>query len=277
MTTGRRIKNALKQALKFAVGLFGLFWPFGPSRTRILTYHSVGYRSHEMNVLPEDFAAQMAWLAEHHSVISLEDAAQAKPGIAITFDDGYVDNLENAAPILVEHAFPATVFMVAGRAEGTLDDDPHPEDGQLMNWDQLRKLDSMGITIGSHTMTHPHLSQQHVDIQQNEIEASKAILENELAKPVTIFAYPYGSALDYDEVTTALVKSAGYTLAVSNRYGPIFQGDDPFTLRRIWIDSTDTMKTFAAKVDGRMDGLRILDSGPGIAVRRLLNRGLGTR
>ena len=257
--------------------IWGRLWPFHRDGARILTYHSIGYRSHEMNVTPEDFAAQMAWLAQNRLVITLEEAALGVPGVAITFDDGYVDNLEHAAPILQENGMAATVFMVAGRAGATLDDDPHPEDGPIMNWEQLRELDALGIRIGSHTMSHPHLSQLLQNQQRQEIEDSKRILEQELTHPITTFAYPYGSALDYSATTTQLVQDAGYLLAVSNRYGTVRQGDNPYTLRRIWIDRTDTLDTFIAKVDGRLDGLRIFDSRLGIALRRLGNALLGTR
>ena len=56
--------------------------------SRILTYHSVGRRDHEMNVTPEDFRAQMRWLADHAEVPGLNEAVKGNGGIAITFDDG---------------------------------------------------------------------------------------------------------------------------------------------------------------------------------------------
>lgn len=84
--------------------------------TRILTYHSIGDRDHDMNVTLEAFVQQMQWLFENENIISVSDAAQGNPGVAITFDDGYLDNLENVATILNQYGFPATVYMVPGKA-----------------------------------------------------------------------------------------------------------------------------------------------------------------
>jgi hypothetical protein len=98
--TKASIKRAVK-ALLMRRGSGGAF-----AGTRILTYHSVGARAHEMNVAPAAFAAQMAWLADYAPVIPLDDAARGLDGVALTFDDGYADNLSNAAPILNNIRFP---------------------------------------------------------------------------------------------------------------------------------------------------------------------------
>ena len=70
---------------------------------------------------------------------------------------------------------------------------------------------------------------------------------------------------------------AGFAFAFSNRYGPVHADDGPLAFRRIWIDSTDTLKSFEDKVSGRLDVLRLQDSALGIRARRLLNDWLGTR
>ncbi len=97
----------------------------------IVAYHSVvppdrkPLQDHLLTVLAETFEAQMEFLARHRKVISLDALAQmleegrsADPGsVVITFDDGYLDNLEIAAPILARHGFPATVFLATGYIE----------------------------------------------------------------------------------------------------------------------------------------------------------------
>ncbi len=263
------MKAAIKRALKRILPIVAAPKPGG---TRILTYHSVGERSHEMNVRTEDFAAQMLWLRDHAVVIPLEAAIDGQPGVALTFDDGFVDNLRNAAPILKAYEFPATVFMVAGRAGGYLDGEPDRERGRLMTWDELRELASLGIEIGAHTLHHPHLAELPAEAQREEIEGSKRLSEQQLGQPVRAFAYPYGSARDYNKDSLRLVQEAGFSHACSNRYGPHGAGDAPWDTRRIWIDATDSLESFADKVTGRLDALQYLDSPLGIRLRRLINR-----
>lgn len=240
--------------------------------SRILTYHSVGSRDHEMNVSIRDFRAQMAWLAAHAEVCTLEQAAEGRGGIAITFDDGYLDNLVNAAPILADYGFPATVFVVAGRTGMRLEhDSKEQEHSQLMDWDEVRTLEAMGWTVGGHTVTHQRLALLSAREQRSEIDGCKHLLEDALGHGIETFAYPFGSALDFNLTSRVIAREAGYNLAVSNRYGAVQPGADRYDLRRIWIDRTDTLKSFTEKVDGSMDGLAWMDSPVGIRARRVLN------
>ncbi len=277
MAKGQFLKNGLKQGMKAALGALGSMQKKGSARARILTYHSIGHRRYEMNVTPEAFAAQMAWLASNQTVISLESVAEGGSGVALTFDDGYRDNLINALPILEHYGFPATVLVVSGCLGATLPREKEPESGTLMSPDELREAASRGLTIGGHTRSHPRLSTLTPERQMEEIAGCKADLEDILEAPIRTFAYPYGSALDYDAESVAAVRRAGFDLAFSNRYGPVHAADGPFTFRRIWIDSTDTLKSFEDKVSGRLDGLRLQDSALGIRARRLLNAWMGTR
>lgn len=225
-----------------------------------------------MNVTPENFAEQMAWLAENVTVNDLEAAATAEPGVAVTLDDGYRDNLTNAAPTLLKYKVPAVVFIVAGKLGDTLVTDAEPWHGRLMTWDEARELSAMGIEIGGHTLTHPHLSRISSAEQRREIIDCCSRIADELGKPVRYFAYPYGTSADYNAESVQLVQEAGCSVACSNRYGYNIAGCDRFTLRRIWIDATDTMETFIAKVTGRLDVLCFLDSPAGMFARRMLNR-----
>ncbi len=277
MAKGQFVKNGLKQGIKVALGALGPVLNSHPSPARILTYHSVGHRRYEMNVTPEAFAAQMAWLASNQKIISLESAATGGAGVALTFDDGYRDNLINALPILEHYGFPATIFVVSGCLGATLPREKEPDSGRLLSAEELREAASRGLAIGGHTRQHPRLATLSPEHQMEEIAGCKADLEAILEFPIRTFAYPYGSALDYDVESVAAVRRAGFELAFSNRYGPVHVDDGPFAFRRIWIDSTDTLKSFEDKVSGRLDALRLQDSALGIRARRLLNAWMGTR
>lgn len=266
-----QIRSIVKRSFKRGAHVWGALLPKPRPLSRILTYHSVGRLDHAMNVTPENFEEQMSWLAGHAPLNTLDDAAEARPGVAVTLDDGYRDNLVNAAPILIRYKVPATVFLVAGRLGGHLEDCPDPVNGKLMSWDEARELNRMGIAIGGHSLSHPHLARLTPEQQREEIIGSCRRIAEELGAPVRYFAYPYGTSADFDETSVRLVKEAGCVVACSNRYGYNLAGCDRFTLRRIWIDATDTMETFVAKIEGRLDALSVLDTRIGMMARRALN------
>lgn len=274
MAAPQFVKATIKRAVKGGARLVGALRPPACGVSRILTYHSVGQRRHEMNVAAAAFREQMRWLADHTHVITLAEAAQGTPGIAITFDDGFQDNLLHAAPVLAELRLPATVFLVAGRMGDLLDNEPDPPNGRLLTWDEARELKSMGIELGAHTLNHVRLSAVPEEQQRVEILGCQTEFEEHLGASALAFAYPFGSALDYDNTSIRLVHEAGFQLAVSNRYGFNRPGDDPFVLRRIWIDATDSQASFRAKAEGRLDLLRLLDSDSGTRLRRRLNQAL---
>ncbi|MFA6243457.1 MAG: polysaccharide deacetylase family protein, partial [Candidatus Hydrogenedentales bacterium] len=252
-------KRAIKVLVKRGVAALGRFHRNDTPCARVLTYHSVGNRDHEMNVTPQDFREQMTWLSDNCPVISPREAATGKPGVAVTFDDGYFDNLTNAAPVLSKLSIPAVVFIVTGRMGGMLDHDSDPDTSTLLTWEQARELQSMGVEIGGHTVTHRRLTELTDSEQDVEIgECARHLKENLLAE-FPIFAYPYGSAFDYNVLSKDLTKRVGYSLAFSNRYGCVRPGDDPWELRRIWIDATDPLESFQAKVEGRLELLACLE------------------
>jgi len=286
---------------------------------RILTYHSIGKRNHDMNVSPERFREQMEWLArnaevipllalferqewdgprqtlEESSLITIASTITSKSTIAadtapfeskiagarqvvITFDDGYRDNLLNAAPVLHALGLPATVFIVAGRVGGKLDHDHADDAGNaLMTWQDIEQWIALGLDVGCHSMTHRRLSRLPEDEQRTEIIDSLQLLGERTGRQIGAFAYPFGSAYDYDVTSVRLVREAGFACGLSNRYGVNGRQCDRWAMRRIWIDSTDDLRTFQAKVDGRLDILSILDSPAGLACRRALNRVLRVR
>jgi peptidoglycan/xylan/chitin deacetylase (PgdA/CDA1 family) len=95
------------------------------------------------------------------------------------------------------------------------------------------------IEVGAHTLTHPKLSALSVASQQDEIQRSKAQLEEILDRPVTSFAYPYGTRSDYTADTIRIVREAGFTCACSNFAGVVGQSTDRFQLPRVHVENWD--------------------------------------
>lgn len=226
---------------------------------RVLTFHSIGHRSHPTNVQPEVFQEMMAWLAEHHAVRPLAEIASGEEGVAITFDDGYRDNLTEAAPVLETLGLPAAVFVVSQRVGGRLEHDQDDPYAALLSWEEIAELRSMGWTIGAHSRTHARLTELDEAGQRDEIMGSVKDVFERIGGVCDIFAYPYGSALDFDETSQRLVAEANCAFAFSNRFRTITGEADHHALPRINIDASDTIETFRAKVMGRLDALRWLE------------------
>ncbi len=105
-----------------------------------------------------------------------------------------------------------------------------PEEFRPVSWEQAREMEANGIEIGSHTMTHPILTNISDERLRQELHGSKLRLEEALGRRVEQFCYPNG---DNDERVQCEVARAGYRVAVTCVGGLNKRGDDPLTLRRI--------------------------------------------
>lgn len=158
--------------------------------------------------------------------------------LSITFDDGFRDNFEVAAPILRRHRLPATFFVTASYI-GSVRSAPWEGEGaaaeRWMTWDQLRTLQSQGFEIGAHTLNHGDLARATHDLAGREIAGSRTILEEGLGVPVDHFAYPFGGPGNVTGEVRDLVREAGFR-SCSSCHGGVNRDDaDPFHLRRIPI------------------------------------------
>ena len=169
--------------------------------------------------------------------------------IAITFDDGYVDFIENALPLLREFGFPATLYVITryvGRTSRWLEDEGQG-DHPMMTWGQIREAAEQGIEIGAHSQSHPELDILSSRMAYQEIVGSKTELEQQLGRPVHSFAYPHGY---HSRETRSLVIDAGFNSACAVKNGLSSLNDDPYALARIMLErGTDTVR-----LAGLMDG-----------------------
>jgi peptidoglycan/xylan/chitin deacetylase (PgdA/CDA1 family) len=302
------------------------------SKGIILLYHRVAEKDVDpwsLGVTPQHFAEQLEVVRRLAKPMSLKELLQFHQAgsipdraVAVTFDDGYANNLYNAKPLLEQYDIPATVFIAAGSIDknreywwdeldqvllqpGRLPDQldlqindsaHHWEVGAAVNysedersadfdnrtrqkrpsprlafyfsvWEHLqplletqrqKALDDVitwsGITpfarpayrpltlaevhtleqggpleVGAHTMSHPVLSIQSIAVQHEEIQRSKAVLEEALHHPISSFAYPHGA---YTRETMALVRAAGFSCACSTVKAVVWRESDRFQLPR---------------------------------------------
>lgn len=117
---------------------------------------------------------------------------------------------------------------------------PLPDDLMLTSV-QLADLRAQGVEIGGHTVSHPILARLSLDQAREEIQQGKAQLEALTGEPLRLFAYPNGRRqIDYTDDHVALVRQAGFDVAVATDWGASSQSSDPLQLPRFtpWDKST---------------------------------------
>lgn len=252
------------------------------------------------------FRQHVQWLAANTRVLTVTEALErdssrsrsGKPLVCLTFDDGYRDNFELAAPILEEHGVRGTFFVTVGhvmdrtplwydrairlfdhfggqelrRSVKSSDDSPVPRlgdrrewinwlkdgphahrlrvldalqddadvsadavDCQLMTIEQVIELATRGHEIGSHTLTHPILTQLDDDELECEIGASRREFASTTGLDIDGFCYPNG---DHDDRIVMAVRQAGYRYACGVQPGRNLQEEDRYRLKRIDITRT---------------------------------------
>lgn len=229
--------------------------------TRILMYHAIGTNVDGdtlglYNLSPERFESHMRILASNHRdrLRSLDEESLRNdvPGIMVTFDDGYRDNLTAAAPVLVRLGIPFTVFVTTGPMLAAAPGRLGPDD--------LRALDNLpGATIGAHGVTHARLAECGDHQLRQELAGSKAYLEDILGHPVYSMSYPHGSV---NRRVRDAAEEAGFQIGATSRFNINSPGRDPLLLCRTDIWSGDTDQDFSGKLAGYWDWRRWRHSDP---------------
>jgi peptidoglycan/xylan/chitin deacetylase (PgdA/CDA1 family) len=216
-------KKAARQAIGVAAALATSARRLGGSAApavRVLTYHCFGPGVRDPFCLdPASFEQQMRWLAERRKAVSLDDVRSFVAGrslledgsILVTIDDGDAGIADHAWPILKRCGIPAVAFVIAGELGAP---------GRL-SAAQVRRLAADGLEIGSHTLTHPSMVRIPREQARTEAEQSRRLLEEVVGKPVTAFAYPYGTLADFDEEVVAILAGSGYDCAFTSQHGAI--------------------------------------------------------
>jgi peptidoglycan/xylan/chitin deacetylase (PgdA/CDA1 family) len=224
----------------------------------VLCYHAVSDTwPADLAVAPGVLERQLRSLLEDgfRGTIFTE-AVTARPAgktLAVTFDDAFRSVREHALPVLDRLGLPGTVFVPTAHAGGRPMAWPgidhwvggeHERELDGMTWDELRELAEHGWEVGSHSRTHPHLTQLADDALADELRRSREECERELGRPCVSLAYPYG---DQDERVVRAASDAGYVAAAALPARPA-RGSEPLAWPRIGIYRGDGELAFRLKV-----------------------------
>ena len=231
-------------------------------RPLVLCYHAVSDRWEDpLAVSLSAFERQLhGLLARGYRPVSTAEAVTGNGRLLhVTFDDAF-RSVATALPVLRQLGVPATVFACPGFAEdGGIFDVPDlgpqlPENAEhlaTMNWSLLRELVESGVDVGSHTLTHPHLTRLDDGELRRELQESRERLEDELGVQCRFLAYPFG---DEDARVRAAARSSGYDAAFA------LPGDqrssDPYAVPRVGIWRSDGTRRVALKTSAA--GRRLL-------------------
>jgi peptidoglycan/xylan/chitin deacetylase (PgdA/CDA1 family) len=155
----------------------------------------------------------------------------------LTFDDGYRSMCTVALPWLLRFGYPAVLFVPTDYIGGFNGFDVRYEPAApICDWDDLRELERLGVSIQSHGASHRAFSKLSLPEQEEELAQSKMTLEAGLEKPVEVFAYPYGDGGTEPRSTGKALKRAGYRAACLYKGGPNpLPIAEPYRLTRLAI------------------------------------------
>ena len=236
--------------------------PGGPARpphtsdfaVPVLMYHRIaelpkeaGQLLRDLTVSPDNFAIQMRYLADQgyailtgsevHTAVRLGEPLPEQ-AVAITLDDGYDCQFDQAFPILRRHGLDGTLFLVSE----TVSTPRH------VTWDQARRMTRAGMDVGSHSAHHYDLTTLSGSQLDAELLDSKETLERELGIGIVQIAYPAG---EYNSRVKRQARHAGYLAGWKKGGGWVTPASDPFMLPRVRVRGSTTMARFIQKITRR--------------------------
>jgi peptidoglycan/xylan/chitin deacetylase (PgdA/CDA1 family) len=217
--------------------------------TRTLMYHDLGDGASTTDIYllsPTSFRAQIEAIsqwADNQQIPFVPLTAEPRPGIAVTFDDGYRSTLAIAAPLLVQHSMPFHIFATRAYCQSG--------DARYLNETDLCELASLpNVVIGAHGTTHTRLAQISPEDLHRELLDAKDWLQQVIQRSVDSLSYPHGS---FTSATTEAVQRCGYSYACSSQLGTFRSMEQRFSIPRIDIWSHDSVRTTLHKLQGSWD------------------------
>jgi peptidoglycan/xylan/chitin deacetylase (PgdA/CDA1 family) len=232
----------------------------------VLCYHAVSPTwQAALAVTPEALKRQLSRFVDRgYQGATFTDAVLRPPHrrtLVVTFDDGFLSVLERAQPVLTRLGLVATVFIptafmnrrqaLVWNGTDRWADTPFADELQGMDWDDLRSLDALGWEVGSHTCTHPRLTQLDHDAVHTQLLESRLECERRLGVPCQAIAYPYG---DVDGPVADAAGKAGYAAAA--RLDSSLTPRGPLQWPRVGIYGGDAGWRFRLKADPAIRRIR---------------------
>ncbi len=214
----------------------------------ILFYHRIA-DSHlnDWSMQVRNFIVQLDWLQKHFDIVTLEEAQRRivsqyndRPTVAITFDDGYAENVKNAIPELLRRNLPATYFVSTNFMRTG---EPFPHDLargvplEPNSIDDLRDFAAAGIELGAHTKSHANLGAiDDEETLRDEIIGSAQQLEQWCRVPIRYFSFPYGLPQNTSQKAVDIIREAGFAGFCTAYNAWNWPGSEGFHLRRCHAD-----------------------------------------
>lgn len=201
----------------------------------IITFHSVDADNRVLSYSPSLFESLLDSLeACRLPVCDLDTLLNTRTerGVALTFDDGMQSVFENALPVIREHRVPAHLFLTTGAVGRDNRWPTQPADApryEMLSWDQVESLHEAGVSIESHTHTHPDLRKLTEAEIRGECDKADTLIQDRLGRKPGYFAYPYG----YFSDTVRSVIAERYTASLTTRLGCLGDSDKPEVLPRL--------------------------------------------
>lgn len=217
----------------------------------ILEYHGIGDADgwmEELFVSRETFEKHLQYLHDNgYRIVSIKEMAEmfakgepTQKTVALTFDDGYLDNYTNVLPLLKKYNATATFFIVQSKIGHY----------RYMTHDQIRYMINNGMEIGSHTINHQILTDIKPEFLIWELATSKYFLKRDFdGYIVRSLSYPSGK---YNDKILEATKKHGYQWAVTGDAGAVSRKmfeKKPLELGRSYVnDESDGIKKFEERL-----------------------------
>lgn len=218
----------------------------GAGWAAVLVFHRVSTSEPESGICvsPERFRGILDVVKRDYHVLSTDaflgriERSEAFTGreVLITFDDGYADNHELAAPILAEYGLPAIFFLTAGyigTGKSFWWDRERGGESHMMTWEQARAIVDAGFDVGCHTMSHADLGREPISSWKRELVDARSLLQDRLGVTVKHFAYPFGGRENIRMDWLDRIRAAGFASSFCGFGGLATASDDRYWIPRM--------------------------------------------
>jgi len=245
----------------------------------VFMYHHIyPLKGDRLTVTPQVFEEQMKFLsANHYRALTFEELISVITGrlvlkeraVALTFDDGWLDNHTYAFPLLKKYGVKATAFLITNMTEeasieaarrATLHKAAYKKDevsiyNARLTWALAKEMSESGLVrFYSHTANHRDCIPLSEDELRAELAGSKTMIGKRMGAECPYLCWPYGR---YDRRVAKAAKKAGYRALVTTAQGVADSQSDVYAIKRIGAkDSTFLFRTYATILtDPRLAGI----------------------